>query len=78
MLDMGVGVKYTTKEGDRLDAICQSYYGATDGVVETVLFDTANYDITTAEIFTAGVDINLPSISASETIQTQEEHVLWE
>ena len=71
-------MKYTTKEGDRLDAICQSYYGATDGVVETVLFDTANYDITTAEIFPAGVVINLPSISASETIQTQEEHVLWE
>ena len=71
-------MKYTTRDGDRLDAICQNYYGATDGVVEAVLYDTANYDLTTDEIFSAGVVINLPSISASETIQTQEEHVLWE
>lgn len=69
---------YTTKDGDRLDIICHGYYGATDGVVEAVLYDAANYDLTTEEIFPAGVVINLPSISASETIQTQEEHVLWE
>lgn len=71
-------MKYTTKEGDRLDTICQNYYGATDGVVESVLYDADNYDLTTDEIFPADVVINLPSISASETIQTQEEHVLWE
>ncbi|MFQ3394678.1 tail protein X [Enterobacter mori] len=71
-------MKYITRDGDRLDAICQNYYGATDGVVEAVLYDTANYDITITEVFPAGVVINLPSISASETIQTQEEHVLWE
>ncbi|WP_313752517.1 tail protein X [Mixta calida] len=71
-------MQYTTRDGDRLDAICREYYGRTDGVVETVLYDTANYDMTTAEIFNVGTIINLPAISASETIQEQEEHTLWE
>lgn len=69
---------YTTKYGDRIDIICRKYYGKTDGVVEAVLYDTNNYDLTTNEIFSAGTVINLPAISASETIQKQEEHVLWE
>ncbi|NEG58175.1 phage tail protein [Pantoea agglomerans] len=69
---------YTTKDGDRLDIICQRYYGKTDGVVETVLYDPANYDLATTEIFNAGTVINLPAISAADIIQPQEEHVLWE
>ncbi|ELY5938921.1 tail protein X [Cronobacter malonaticus] len=70
--------KYTTNDGDRLDAICRKCYGSTHGVVEAVLYDTANYDTTTTEVFSAGAVINLPVISASETIQKLEEHVLWE
>lgn len=71
-------MKYQTKDGDRLDMICQRHYGATDGVVEAVMFDPANYDITTTEVFTAGAAIELPAMSASDTVQAQEEHVLWE
>lgn len=71
-------MQYTARDGDRLDAICQEHYGKTNGVVETVLYDTTNYDITSSEIFSAGTVINLPTISASETIQEQEEHTLWE
>lgn len=69
---------YTTKNGDRLDTICQQHYGATDGVVEAVMFNPANYDITTLEVFSAGAAITLPTMSASDTVQAQEEHVLWE
>lgn len=71
-------MKYKTSDGDRLDTICNKHYGTTDGVVEAVMLDPANYDLTTCEVFPAGVEINLPAISASETIQPQEEHVLWE
>lgn len=71
-------MKYTTKEGDRLDIICRNYYGAKNGVFETVLYEVTNYDITTTEVFPTGVVVDLPTISASDTIQTQEEHTLWE
>lgn len=71
-------MQYTTKDGERLDAICRHCYGTMNGVFESVLYDTTNYDITSSEVFNAGMIINLPVISASQTIQTQEEHVLWE
>ena len=71
-------MQYTTKDGERLDAICRQCYGTTDGVFEAVLYDTTNYDITSSEVFNAGTIINLPAVSESQTIQTQKEYVLWE
>lgn len=68
-------MEYTTKDGDKLDVICANHYGFTNNSFETVLFDTNNYDQTTAEVFSSGVKIELPIISANESIDT---YSLWD
>lgn len=68
-------MEYTTKDGDRLDAICAKHYGFTNNSFEQVLYDTKNYDLTTNEIFSAGVIIELPIILADKKADT---YSLWD
>ena len=52
-------MQYRTKDGDRLDAICRTYYGQQSGVVETVL--EANPGLADkGTLFSAGVLIDCP------------------
>ncbi|MFS9379407.1 tail protein X [Citrobacter sp. ANG330] len=68
-------MKYTTKDGERLDAICAKHYGFTNNSFEQVLYDTKNYDLTTSEVFSAGVTIELPIIQADKKNDT---YSLWD
>jgi len=55
---------YQTKDGDMLDAICHSYYGASSGYMERVL--AANPGIAAqGPVYQAGVLIELPDVKAS-------------
>lgn len=64
---------YVTSDGDMLDAICWSYYGAAPGVVETVL--SANPGLADlGDVLPAGVAIKLPEIQ-SAPVET--EVTLW-
>ena len=62
-------MKYRTKDGDTLDAICWAHYGQQAGAVEDVL--EANPGLAQAgTVFSAGVLIELPTRNAlSQTIQ---------
>ncbi|ECG8590746.1 phage tail protein [Salmonella enterica subsp. salamae] len=68
-------MKYTTKDGERLDTICAKHYGFTNNSFEQVLYDTKNYDLTTSEIFPANVTIELPIIQADKRNDT---YSLWD
>ena len=68
-------MQYRTKDGDRLDAICRTYYGQQSGVVETVL--EANPGLADkGTLFSAGVLIELPTLpEPGQTIHTVK---LWD
>lgn len=68
-------MNYTTKDGERLDAICAKHYGFTNNSFEQVLYDTKNYDLTTSEVFGAGVTIELPIIQVDKKNDT---YSLWD
>lgn len=68
-------MEYTTKDGEKLDVICFKNYGYVDGAFEQALYEPANYDLTTTEIFTAGTTIDLPIIKPNKNKQT---YSLWE
>lgn len=68
-------MKYKTKDGEKLDAICARYYGFTNNSFENVLFDPKNYDLTTSEVFMAGIEFELPIIKPDEKKQTNS---LWD
>lgn len=68
-------MQYTTKNGERLDVICFKKYGFVNGSVEQVLYEPQNYDLTTIEVFPAGVTFDMPIIKPDETKQ---EYSLWE
>lgn len=56
-------MRYRTKAGDMLDAVCFDYYGRTAGVVEKVL--EANPRLAECgPVFEAGVVIELPELPA--------------
>lgn len=61
---------YRTKQGDRLDTICQQHYGQTTDLVEAVL--TANPGLgLKLEVFEAGELIQLPELSIHENPSSQ-------
>ena len=63
-------VKYRTRDGDMLDAICQAHYGATVGVVEAVLAANAGL-ADQGPVYEAGVVIDLPELAQpSQMIET--------
>jgi len=68
-------VKYRTKDGDVLDAICWKHYGSQNGVVEAVL--EANPHLSDqGAILATGVIIELPEI---EIVSQSENTVrLWD
>lgn len=68
-------MKYTTKDGEKLDVICFKKYGFVNNSVEQVLYEPANYDLTTNEVFSAGTKINLPIIKPDSKKQ---QYSLWE
>lgn len=68
-------MQYTTKEGEKLDIICLKKYGYVNNSFEKVLYDPVNYDLTTNEIFTAGVVFELPIIKPDEK---RTENALWD
>lgn len=68
-------MKYSTKDGEKLDAICARHYGFTNNSFENVLFDPKNYDLTTSEVFTAGIEFELPIVKPDEKKQTNS---LWD
>lgn len=68
-------MEYSTKNGEKLDVICFKQYGFTNNSFENSLFDTKNYDLTTSEVFSAGVVIELPIIKPDEKSVTNS---LWE
>ncbi|WP_459901976.1 tail protein X [Desulfobaculum senezii] len=58
-------MRYRTKDGDMVDAICQRHYGRTAGVVESVL--EANPGLADfGPVLDAGVVIVLPELPAPE------------
>lgn len=67
-------MKYTTQDGDRLDIICARHYGSVHNTFEQVLYDPANDDLTTFEVFPAGVTITLPIV---KPVDKQDDVVLW-
>lgn len=67
-------MKYTTQDGDRLDIICARHYGTVHNTFEQVLYDPTNDDLTTFDVFPAGVTITLPTVKPAET---QDDVVLW-
>lgn len=67
-------MQYTTKDGDRLDKICARHYGTAHNTLEQVLYDPANDDLTTYEVFPAGIIITLPVIKPADK---QDDVVLW-
>lgn len=67
-------MQYTTKDGDRLDMICARHYGSVHNTFEQVLYDPANDDLTTSEVFAAGVTITLPTVKPADK---QDDVVLW-
>lgn len=68
-------MKYSTKDGEKLDAICFKHYGFTNNSFENVLFDPKNYDLTTSEVFPPEIEIELPIIKPDEKKQTNS---LWD
>ncbi|SUW63305.1 Phage Tail Protein X [Buttiauxella agrestis] len=68
-------MQYTTKNGEKLDVICFKKYGFVNNAVEQALYEPANYDLTTSEVFSAGTEIDLPVIKPDEKKQ---EYSLWE
>jgi phage tail protein X len=68
-------MEYTTKDGEKLDAICFKRYGYTNTSFENVLYEPKNYDLTTFDVFSACVTIALPYIQpASKNTATS----LWD
>ncbi len=63
-------MRYRSRDGDVLDAICQAHYGQQAGTVEAVL--TANPGLAgQGPVLPAGIVIVLPSLPASDkTMQT--------
>ena len=68
-------MEYRTKDGDRLDIICARHYAAVNNTFEAVLFATENYDLTSSEVFDAGVTFSLPVVKPSEK---KIENSLWD
>ncbi|MCY1699463.1 tail protein X [Lelliottia sp. SL45] len=68
-------MQYTTKNGERLDIICARHYAAVNNTFETVLYDVNNYDLTSVEVFDAGVTFSLPVVKPSEK---KIENSLWD
>ena len=68
-------MKYTTKDGQRLDIICAKHYGTANNTFEAVLYATENYDKTTSEVFDAGVTFDLPVVTPAEK---KVENSLWD
>lgn len=65
---------YRTRDGDMLDVICLSYYGQTDGYLESVL--TANPGLADmGPVYPSGLLIELPNLS--EQNRSQETIRLW-
>ena len=61
-----------TSDGDRLDELCQIYYGHLNGTVEAVV--SANPGLAaTSQPFVAGVVITLPELPA----RTEKSVQLW-
>ncbi|MGI9278208.1 MAG: tail protein X [Endozoicomonas sp.] len=57
--------KYTTKDGDMLDAICYRHYGNLNGTVERVL--NANPGLCEKPlVMPAGIVIDLPVLDSAE------------
>ena len=68
------GVSYVTRDGDRLDKICASHYGAASGFLERVLL--ANFGLAElGPVYQAGVVIFLPQKPAPATPKTER---LWD
>lgn len=67
-------MQYTTNDGDRLDKICVRHYGTVKNTFEQALYDPANDDLTTFDVFPAGVAITLPVVKAAEK---EDDVVLW-
>ena len=56
-------IRYRTRDGDMIDAICYAHYGRTDGAVEAVL--EANRHLARRDpILPAGLIIDLPDLPA--------------
>ena len=54
-------IRYRTRDGDMIDAICHVHYGHTDGAVEAVL--EANRHLTRRDpVLPAGLIIDLPDL----------------
>lgn len=71
-----MAIKYTTRDGDRLDQICLKIYGKTGKTTEEVLYQVANYGVVDmCAVFPAGKEIVLPEISSEPIV---EETQLWE
>jgi phage tail protein X len=68
-------VEYTTKYGERLDIICVRHYAAVNNTFEAVLYATENYDLTSSEVFDAGVTFTLPVVKPAEK---KIENSLWD
>lgn len=68
-------MEYRTKDGERLDIICARHYAAVDNTFESVLYATDNYDLTSSEVFDAGVTFTLPVVKPSEK---KIENSLWD
>lgn len=61
-------VRYSTKAGDMVDAICHAYYGRTADVVEAVL-EANPFLADYPETLPAGLTIILPDIAEAPTQQ---------
>lgn len=71
-----MSIKYTTRDGDRLDQICFKVYGKTGGTTEEVLYQVVNYGVVDmCAVFRAGQEITLPKISPEPIIK---ETQLWD
>lgn len=68
-------MEYRTKDGERLDIICARHYASVNNTLEAVLFATENYDLTTSEVFDAGVTFDLPVVTPAEK---KVENSLWD
>jgi phage tail protein X len=68
-------MEYRTKDGDRLDIICVRHYVTVNNTFEAVLYATENYDLTSSEIFDAGVTFSLPVVKPAEK---KIENSLWD
>lgn len=62
-------MRYRTKDGDRLDQICHSYYGSLVGTVEAVLEANPGLSLEPG-ILPVGLEITLPELETPATTTT--------